>query len=145
MTRRAPGWFNDKRPATHSKLLSIFEMPKVLVWFSDGSGSYLPAARVTRFSQNIPKCLQVGTDHRGDLERCIKPGSEPSGRLVGLRGTPEGCSDPHSARSPPGTGVAAPSGPSGEPPPTAVRHFTLCLSALRSEKSVGGTLNQHST
>lgn len=107
--------------------------------------TYLPAARVTRLSQNIPKCLQVATDNRGDLERRVKPGSEAGGGLTGLRGAPEGGSDPDSARSPPGTGVAAPSGPSREPPPTAVRHFTLCLSALRSESSVGGTLTQHST
>lgn len=93
------------------------------------SCAYLPAARVTRLPQNIPKFLQVAPDNRRDLYCSIKPRSKPSCVRVGSRDTPERGSNPDSARSPPGAGVAAPSGPSGEPPPTAVRHFTLsaCL------------------
>lgn len=105
--------------------------------------AYLCAAGAARLAQNIPKFLQVGADRGVHLQRCVEPGPEPARGRMSPRAISEGGRDPDPARFSPSARVAAPSGPSREPPPTAVRHFNTLPACPRiRELGVGVAPNQ---
>lgn len=122
-----------------SQLTSAWAVASLVSW----GLAYLPAAGPAWLPQNIPKFLQVALDCSGDLHRRIETGPWPNWVRLSPSIISEGRGDPDSARSLPGARVGAPSGPSREPPPTAVRHFTLCLPVRGSGNSVGVTRNLH--
>lgn len=99
--------------------------------------AYLPAAGAARLAQNIPKFLQVLADHSGHLQRGVVTGPEPARGRRSSRAISEGSRDPDPARFSPSARVVAPSGPSREPPPTAVRHFNT-LPACPRFRELGG-------
>lgn len=99
--------------------------------------AYLSAAGAARLAQNIPKFLQVVADSSGHLQRRVEPGPEPARGRSSSRAITERSRDPGPARFSPSARVAAPSGPSREPPPTAVRHFNT-LPACPRIRELGG-------
>lgn len=124
---------------THSiKLILARSPPKKAEREAPTEGAaYLPAAGAARLAQNIPKFLQVVADRSGHLQRRVETGPEPARGRMSSCAISEGSRDPDPARFSPSARVAAPSGPSREPPPTAVRHFNT-LPACPQIRELGG-------
>lgn len=99
--------------------------------------TYLRAAGAARLAQNIPKFLQVVAYRSGHLQRRVEPGPESARGRMSSCAISDGSRDPDPARFSPTARVAAPSGPSREPPPTAVRHFNTLPACPRIRELSG--------